>query len=176
MLGGVATIHPGNPRREGRRLQVESRLKEEIMEDPGRWALYHPPAVLGVTVALTVSDSWLVCRYIKLDPELPNVLLDMKESGKTLLLITNSDWPYTSTMMEFAYNRCPLLPVLYTAVFSCLRLPSSPLLSSSSSGFDYCIVAALTFVSFTFVDASTPGADCPLSPYLLLSAVRRMDL
>lgn len=54
---------------------------------------------------LSVSDSCSVYRYIKLDPDLPNVLLDMKESGKTLLLITNSDWPYTKTMMEFAYNR-----------------------------------------------------------------------
>lgn len=55
------------------------------------------------------AETWccvLLCRYIKLDADLPNVLLDMKESGKTLLLITNSDWPYTSTMMEFAYNRC----------------------------------------------------------------------
>lgn len=48
------------------------------------------------------------CRYVELDPELPGVLLDMKESGKTLMLITNSDWPYTNGLMSFAYDRCAL--------------------------------------------------------------------
>lgn len=57
-----------------------------------------------------VFTNLIVYRYIKLDPDLPSVLLDMKESGKSLLLITNSDWPYTSTMMEFAYDRYSFAP------------------------------------------------------------------
>lgn len=48
----------------------------------------------------------------------------MKESGKTLLLITNSDWDYTRCMMEFAYNRCSSAG----SVFSCSLLKSKPCL------------------------------------------------
>jgi hypothetical protein len=32
-------------------------------------------------------------------------LLDQKEAGKMLLLITNSDYEYTARMMTFAYDR-----------------------------------------------------------------------
>jgi hypothetical protein len=32
-------------------------------------------------------------------------LLDQKEAGKMLLLITNSDYEYTARMMAFAYDR-----------------------------------------------------------------------
>ena len=32
-------------------------------------------------------------------------LLDMKDGGKVLLLITNSDHEYTDKMMSFAYDR-----------------------------------------------------------------------
>lgn len=32
-------------------------------------------------------------------------LLDQKEAGKMLLLITNSDYEYTARMMSFAYDR-----------------------------------------------------------------------
>ena len=46
--------------------------------------------------------------YVELDEELPAVLLDLKESGKRLLLITNSDWGYTRQMMSFAFD--PFLP------------------------------------------------------------------
>lgn len=49
---------------------------------------------------------------MELDPELPAALLDMKESGKTLMLITNSDWQYTNGLMSFAYNRCALRDLL----------------------------------------------------------------
>lgn len=44
-------------------------------------------------------------RFVELDPELPLALLDMKQSGKQLLLITNSDYEYTERMMSFAFNR-----------------------------------------------------------------------
>jgi hypothetical protein len=59
---------------------VESRLKQEIIEEPE--------------------------KYVELDPELAATLLDIKDSGKVLMLITNSDWEYTDRMMSFSYDRC----------------------------------------------------------------------
>jgi HAD superfamily 5'-nucleotidase-like hydrolase len=44
-------------------------------------------------------------RFVELDPELPLTLLDQKMAGKRLLLITNSDWAYTRSMMNYAFDR-----------------------------------------------------------------------
>eukprot|EP00252_Welwitschia_mirabilis_P007375 TRINITY_DN18655_c0_g2_i2.p1 TRINITY_DN18655_c0_g2~~TRINITY_DN18655_c0_g2_i2.p1 ORF type:complete len:657 (-),score=140.27 TRINITY_DN18655_c0_g2_i2:17-1987(-) len=57
---------------------VEGRLKSEIINEPE--------------------------RFVELDPELPLALLDQKEAGKRLLLITNSDYHYTNKMMQHAFN------------------------------------------------------------------------
>lgn len=43
--------------------------------------------------------------YVELDPEMPLALLDQRESGKKLLLITNSEWAYTQPMMSYAFDR-----------------------------------------------------------------------
>ncbi|KAL1807496.1 hypothetical protein ACET3Z_024486 [Daucus carota] len=43
--------------------------------------------------------------FVEPDPELPLALLDQKEAGKTLLLITNSDYLYTDEMMQHAFDR-----------------------------------------------------------------------
>uniref|UniRef100_A0A1D1YCH6 Cytosolic purine 5'-nucleotidase n=1 Tax=Anthurium amnicola TaxID=1678845 RepID=A0A1D1YCH6_9ARAE len=61
------------------RAHVEGQLKSEIMAAPQ--------------------------RFIEPDPELPLALLDQKEAGKRLLLITNSDYHYTNKMMQHAFNR-----------------------------------------------------------------------
>ncbi|CAA6663665.1 unnamed protein product [Spirodela intermedia] len=61
------------------RAHVEGHLKSEIMADPG--------------------------RFVEPDPELPLALLDQKEAGKQLVLITNSDYHYTNKMMQHAFNR-----------------------------------------------------------------------
>ncbi|XP_043723111.1 cytosolic purine 5'-nucleotidase isoform X2 [Telopea speciosissima] len=61
------------------RAHVEGQLKSEIMSEPE--------------------------RYVEPDPELPLALLDQKEAGKRLLLITNSDYHYTDKMMQHAFNR-----------------------------------------------------------------------
>jgi len=61
---------------------AEGRLKQEIIERPE--------------------------RYVDLDPEVPRTLLDQKDSGKSLLLITNSEWPYTQAMMRYCFD--PFLP------------------------------------------------------------------
>ncbi|TVU22389.1 hypothetical protein EJB05_32081 [Eragrostis curvula] len=61
------------------RAHVEGQLKSEIMAEPE--------------------------RFVEPDPELPLALLDQKEAGKKLLLITNSDYHYTNKMMNHAFNR-----------------------------------------------------------------------
>jgi HAD superfamily 5'-nucleotidase-like hydrolase len=58
---------------------MEGQLKAEIMEHPD--------------------------RFVDLDPDVPLALLDQKHAGKKLLLITNSDWIYTRTMMSYAFDR-----------------------------------------------------------------------
>lgn len=44
-------------------------------------------------------------RFVNPDPELPLALLDLKYAGKKLMLITNSEWPYTRAMMAWAFDR-----------------------------------------------------------------------
>lgn len=57
----------------------EGLLKKEIIEDPD--------------------------RFVELDPEMPLTLLDQKEAGKRLILITNSEWSYTAPMLSYAIDR-----------------------------------------------------------------------
>ena len=47
-------------------------------------------------------------RFVELDPEMPLTLLDQKESGKKILLITNSEWSYAAPMLTYAMD--PFLP------------------------------------------------------------------
>lgn len=61
---------------------MEGQLKGEIMADPA--------------------------RYVDLDPETAQALLDQKDAGKKLLLVTNSDWIYTQSMMAYCFD--PYLP------------------------------------------------------------------
>ncbi|GMH28623.1 hypothetical protein Nepgr_030466 [Nepenthes gracilis] len=61
------------------RAHVEGQLKSEIMSRPE--------------------------LFVQPDPELPLALLDQKEAGKKLLLITNSDYLYTDKMMQHSFNR-----------------------------------------------------------------------
>jgi len=44
-------------------------------------------------------------RFVVPDPEAPLALLDQLRAGKRLLLITNSEWPYTRFMMAYAFDR-----------------------------------------------------------------------
>ena len=44
-------------------------------------------------------------RYVVQDAEAALALLDQKAAGKKLLLITNSDWSFSSKMMAHAYDR-----------------------------------------------------------------------
>ena len=58
---------------------MEGRLKAEIIADPA--------------------------RFVVLDPEIPLTLLDQRHAGKKLMLVTNSEWYYTSAMMSYAFDR-----------------------------------------------------------------------
>ncbi len=42
--------------------------------------------------------------FVELDPEIPLALLDQKHAGKRLILITNSDWSYTRSIMSYAFD------------------------------------------------------------------------
>jgi HAD superfamily 5'-nucleotidase-like hydrolase len=58
---------------------VEGKLKAEVVADPA--------------------------RFVWEDPETALALLDQKHAGKKLLLITNSEWSYTSAMMSSSFDR-----------------------------------------------------------------------
>lgn len=47
-------------------------------------------------------------RFVERDPEASLALLDQRRAGKKLLLITNSEWPYTDALMRYSYD--PYLP------------------------------------------------------------------
>lgn len=44
-------------------------------------------------------------RFVELDSQTPETLLDQRDAGKKILLITNSDWPYTRQIMAHAFDR-----------------------------------------------------------------------
>jgi len=44
-------------------------------------------------------------QFVVLDEELPRALLDLKQAGKKLLVITNSEWTYTRAMMSYVFDR-----------------------------------------------------------------------
>lgn len=58
---------------------MEGRLKAEIIGDPE--------------------------RFVDLDEEMPLALLDQKEAGKKVLLITNSEWSYAAPMLSYVFDR-----------------------------------------------------------------------
>ena len=58
---------------------MEGKLKAEIMADPS--------------------------RFVALDADAALALLDQKQAGKVLMLITNSEWFFTKAMMSYAFDR-----------------------------------------------------------------------
>ncbi|MDX1421120.1 MAG: HAD-IG family 5'-nucleotidase [Rubricoccaceae bacterium] len=59
----------------------------------------------GLLKAEIVADP---DRFVDRDPDLPLTLLDQKEAGKKVLLITNSEWDYAAPMLAYAID--PFLP------------------------------------------------------------------
>jgi len=70
---------------------MEGQLKSEIILDPG--------------------------RFVDLDPETPRALLDQHNAGSKLLLITNSEWAYTSSMMGYTFDRFLPGPMTWRDLF-----------------------------------------------------------
>ena len=64
------------------RAHVASKLKEEVMADP--------------------------LRFVRIDPATAEALLDQRDAGKKLALVTNSDWVYTCKMMTNVFG--PYVP------------------------------------------------------------------
>lgn len=59
----------------------------------------------GLLKAKIVADP---DRFVDIDPFVVQTLLDQRAAGKQLALITNSEWAYTSKMMDYAFERfCP---------------------------------------------------------------------
>jgi 5'-nucleotidase len=44
-------------------------------------------------------------RFVELDEELPLALRDLRQAGKKLLVITNSEWEYTRDIMSYTFDR-----------------------------------------------------------------------
>ncbi|MGO9310116.1 MAG: HAD-IG family 5'-nucleotidase [Spirochaetia bacterium] len=63
-------------------------------------------------------------RFVELDPDLPLTLLDQKMAGKRLLLITNSDWVYTRSMMSYALDRSLPGPMNWRELFDLIIVES----------------------------------------------------
>eukprot|EP00798_Chlamydomonas_sp_ICE-L_P019954 gene19954-26662_t len=61
------------------RTHVEGKLKAEIIQEPE--------------------------KFVELDNAMVQTLKDQRDSGKQVLLITNSDYEYTDRMMSYAHNR-----------------------------------------------------------------------
>ncbi len=78
---------------------MEGALKSEILADPD--------------------------RYVVQDEELPLALLDLKHAGKKLLLITNSEWQYTRSIMNMSFD--PFLPegITWRDVFEVIIVSAS---------------------------------------------------
>lgn len=61
---------------------IEGQLKAEIINDP--------------------------TSFVDIDKDLPQALIDQRDAGKKLVLITNSEWHYTEAMMRWVFD--PQLP------------------------------------------------------------------
>jgi HAD superfamily 5'-nucleotidase-like hydrolase len=72
---------------------------------------------LGEMKTLIAADP---DRFVELDPEVPLTLLDQKNAGKRLLLVTNSDWAYTRSMLAYAFDRFLPRGLTWRALFDLL--------------------------------------------------------
>lgn len=91
-------------------LQLVDRLDQKRLSEPiGYRELYrivrtsldeaHMEGELKALITATPE------RYVVLDPDLPRALLDLRAAGKKLMLITNSGWSYTRTMLAYVLDR-----------------------------------------------------------------------
>ncbi len=107
---------------------MEGHLKREILADPD--------------------------RFVVLDPETVLALVDQKQAGKQLLLITNSDWSYTRQMMAYAFDRFLPGDMTWRSLFDIV------LVSASKPGFFSGDTPLLRVVN----DAGLLSAELPAEP------------
>lgn len=58
--------------------------------------------VEGTLKARIAADP---ARFVVTDPEAPLALLDQREAGKRLMVVTNAEWGYTAAIMAWAFDR-----------------------------------------------------------------------
>jgi HAD superfamily 5'-nucleotidase-like hydrolase len=56
-------------------------------------------------------------QYIRVDQELRTVLEEFRRAGKKLFLLTNSEWQYTDTLLQFILGRGRSSPEHWSAIF-----------------------------------------------------------
>jgi len=88
---------------------VELLDRRELGAELDYRSLYH---LVGTTMDAAHLEGQLKAeiianpqRFVDLDPQLPQTLLDQKQAGKKLFLATNSEWHYTRAMMGYAFDR-----------------------------------------------------------------------
>src|SRR5690606_21125486 len=84
--------------------ELPPRLGYDELYDTVRQAL-DEAHLEGLLKAEIVADP---DRFVDRDPDIPLALLDQKEAGKKVLLITNSEWDYAAPMLAYAFD--PFLP------------------------------------------------------------------
>jgi HAD superfamily 5'-nucleotidase-like hydrolase len=89
---------------------MEGQVKAEIMADPE--------------------------QFILLDPLIPQTLLDQKFSGKKIILITNSEWPYVNAMMQVAIDQFMPSGMKWKDLFDLVIVSArKPVFFTSNQGF-----------------------------------------
>ncbi len=63
--------------------------------------------VEGALKAEIIADP---TAFVDVDPDLPAALMDQRDAGKKLVLITNSEWHYTEAMMRWVFEQQLGLP------------------------------------------------------------------
>jgi hypothetical protein len=75
-------------------------------------------------------------KYVELDPDAALALLDQKNAGKQLMLVTNSEWPFTEGMMSYSFDRFLPSGMRWRDLFDLVVVAANkPGFFSSRSGF-----------------------------------------
>ncbi|MEM1347198.1 MAG: HAD-IG family 5'-nucleotidase [Myxococcota bacterium] len=91
-------------------MQLVDMFDAELLDEPATYAELYWQVRNSLDLAhlegqLTAGITEDPQTYVHLDPDMPLALLDQREAGKKLLLITNSEWEYTRFMMEYCFDR-----------------------------------------------------------------------
>jgi HAD superfamily 5'-nucleotidase-like hydrolase len=96
--------------------------------------------------------------YVVLDEDLPATLTDLRQAGKRLLLVTNSDWAFTQAMMSHALDRYLPAGVGWRCLFDLV------IVSARKPEFFSGRAAAFQLVSDDGLLRASPEGALPLGP------------